>query len=91
MPVVYGNISGSVRSIVFTVPTTIKWFAVQDKNGGGATVNLGIVVSGTVIFFKTITITTDQSSDELVDIKMLAGSQIIIVSNSDIYYYFSIE
>lgn len=90
MPVVYGTISGSIRSIVFTVPTNIKWFGVADRNGGGAVVNLAIVVSGVEIYFKTITLASGASSDELVDIRMLSGSQILVVSSSDIYYYFSV-
>ncbi len=91
MPIVYGNITGSIRSILFNVPTNIKWFAVKDKSGGGATVNLGIVVSGTEIYFKMITLAANASSDETVDIRMVAGSQIIIVSTADVYYYFSLD
>lgn len=91
MPIVFGNISGSIRSILFTVPSNIKWFSVKDKSGGGATVNLGIVVSGTEIYFKNIVLAANASSDEIVDIRMLAGSQILIVATADVYYYFSVE
>lgn len=91
MPIVYGSISGSIKSVVFTVPTNIKWFAIADKNGGGGTVNLAIVVSGVEIYFKTIVLASGASSDEVVDIKMLSGSQILIVSNTDVWYYFSVE
>lgn len=91
MPIVSGNISGSIRSIAYNIPSTVKWFSVQDKSGAGATVRLAIVVSGREIYFKTIVLAANASSGELVDIRLLANSQILIVTSAEIDYYFSLD
>lgn len=91
MAVLSGNISGSIRSIAYNIPATIKWFSVKDKSGAGATVNLAIVVSGREIYFKTIVLAANASSDELCEVRVLANCQILIVASSSIDYYFSID
>lgn len=91
MPILSGNISGSIRSVALSVPAKIKWLSVVNKSGGSALVNLGIIVSGVEIWFKTINLTSDGSSDEKVDINVLAGSQILIIANASVDFYFSIE
>lgn len=91
MAVISGNISGSIRSITYNIPATVKWFSVQDKSGGGATVKLAIVVSGREIYFKTIVLSANASSDELCDIRVLANCNILIVASASVDYYFSLE
>ena len=64
-------------------------YSVWDRSGGGATVNIGFNISGRDVYFKTIVLAANASSDELTDINMLAGSQILIVSSASVDYYFS--
>lgn len=91
MPTIQGSISGSIKSVALNVPANIKWFSIVDKSGGGATVKIGIVVSGREIYIKTISLAANASSDELVDIRILANSQIIIVASALCDYYFSMD
>lgn len=88
MPVLSGTTSGSIRSIALNIPSTITWLGIRD-NGAGSTVKIGVVVSGQEIYFKSVTLTANASVDELLDVRVLAGSQIIIVTTNSIDYYFS--
>ena len=90
MPVLSGTTSGSIRSVALTLPYNVKWIGVKD-NGSGSTVKLAIVVSGREIYFKTIVLSANASLDELVDIRVLAGSQIVIVTTNSIDYYLTLE
>jgi hypothetical protein len=91
MPIISGTISGSIKGIALNVPSKIISFSLWDRSGGGAIVNLGVVVSGRDIYFKTITLSAGGSDDEATDINVLAGSQILIVSNATVDYYFSLD
>jgi len=91
MPVIEGIISGSIKTIALDVPSNIKWIGLQNMTAGSITVSLGIVVSARDIYFKTVTLAANASDDTLVDIRVLAGSQILIVSSGTIHYYFTVE
>lgn len=91
MPVIQGNISGSIKSVALNLPCTIKWFSVYDKSGSGATVKIAIVTNTTEIYIKNIVLAANASFDGSVDVKILASSQILIVANASTDYYFSLE
>jgi hypothetical protein len=91
MPLITGTISGSIQSISYDVPSRCTWFSVFNRTGGAGTVNLGVVVSGRDIYFKSISLAANASSDEKVDIKLLAGTKILIVSSVSIDYVFTID
>ena len=90
MPQLSGTTSGSIRSVAISLPCNIKWFGVRD-NGSGSTIRIGIVVSGREIYWKSITLSANASLDELVDVKVLAGSQIILVTNNSVDYAFTLD
>lgn len=90
MPVISGNTSGSIRSVALEIPCNVKWIGLRDK-GSGSNVDLAIVVSGREIYFKRVVLAANASSDTLVDIRVLAGSQILVVTNNEIDYYFTLE
>lgn len=91
MPIIEGSISGSIKTIALDIPSNIKWIGLQNMTGGSVTVNLGIVVSGRDIYFKSVTLAANSSDDTLVDIRVLAGSQVLIVSSGVVHYYLTVE
>ena len=91
MPLITGTISGSIKSISYNIPSRCTWFSVYNKTGGAGVVNLGVVISGRDIYFKSIALAANASSDEKVDIKLLAGTKILIVSSVEIDYVFTLD
>ena len=95
MPVLSGSTSGSIKSVALNIPSNVRWFGVYNKSGGAGIVQLGVVVSGVNVFFKNINLaavgTANSSVDELVDVRVIAGSQIIIVTTVAIDYYFTFD
>lgn len=91
MPLITGTISGSIKSISYNVQSRCTWFSVYNRTAGAITVNLGVVISGRDIYFKSISLAANASSDELVDITLFAGTKILIVASGSIDYTFNIE
>lgn len=91
MPSLTGTINGSIKSVALNVPCNIRWLSIWNRSAGVATVNLGIVVSGRDIYFKALSIAIGGSSNEEVDIRLLAGAQILVSTNQSIDYTFTLE
>ena len=91
MPLITGTISGSIQSISYDVPSRCTWFSVYNRTAGAVTVNLGVVISGRDIYFKAISLAANASSDEKVDINLLAGTKILIVASGQIDYVFTLD
>lgn len=90
MPEISGTISGSIKSVALQVPCNVKWFSLYD-NGSGSTGRIGMVISGHEVYFHAFTLAANASSEQLVDIKLLAGAQIIVVSSNSIDYVFTLS
>lgn len=92
MPVVQGTISGSIKSFTLNVPSRVVSFSLFNRSGGSVTARVGIVISGRDVYVWGGAIASGES--EFVpetEIKMLAGSQILIVSSGELDYYFTIN
>lgn len=91
MPVFSGNTSGSIASIAYNIPSTIKSYSLTNKSGGSITANLVIIPNGgTPVYVWSGSIATGASQTSDVPIKLLAGYQILIVVSGSCDYYFSI-
>ena len=91
MTSITGTISGSIQSIPYNIPSRCTWLAVFNKTGGAGVVNLGVVVSGRDIYFKSIALAANASFNEKVDISLFAGTKILIVTSVEIDYVFAID
>lgn len=87
----YGNTTGSVKSIALNLPVNVKWLGLRNKTAGSITVNIAIIISGVEIYFKHLTIAADESYDEKVDVSMVAGSQIFLITSGSVDYSFTYE
>lgn len=91
MPELSGTISGSIKSVALVVPCNIKWFSLWNRTGGSITVNVGLTISGTDRYFKSVILPAWTSTDELVNIRVLAGCQIIVSASGNCDYIFTLS
>jgi hypothetical protein len=92
MPVLQGNISGSITSVAYDIPSTIVSYYLTNMTGGALTVSLAVVPDGgPTVYTWTGSIAANSTERSDVPIKLLRGYQILIVTAGSIYYYISIE
>ena len=95
MPVVQGNISGSIKSVALNIPCKIKSFSLWNRSGLAIVVNVGVVTSGTDRYIQAANLAALGSAGcsvyYEVDISVLANAQILITASGSCDYYFSLE
>ena len=95
MPVLKGTISGSIKSVGYNIPCTIKSIGLFNRDGSAKVVNLGIVDSGVDTYFKSSNLaavgTSGSSELTLTNVRVLANWQILISSNGNIDYVLTID
>ena len=94
MPVAFkGNINGTATSPVYSLPFKITFFTVANKNAGATTVNITVTngVENLSISPQNLSLSEgdmlEGSSQQILE----TGSQIKVVSNASVDYFFTIE
>jgi hypothetical protein len=91
MPVFSGNTSGSIASIAYNIPSTIKSYSLTNRTGGSVTANLVIIPNGgSPVYVWSGSIATGESQTSDIPIKLLVGYQILIIVSGSTDYYFNI-
>jgi hypothetical protein len=91
MPVLHGNISGSISTISYEYPCKIVSGYLANKTGGPINFSVSVVTN---TGSRTIVNTTQLSGVVYVltnPVILLKGYYLIVVSSSTLDYYFSIE
>lgn len=96
MPVISGNISGSIKSVALNISSYIKSIGVVNRSGGAITVNIGVMVNGTdniyAVNFQLAAFGSTGASGYIdCDILVPADTKILIVSGGSCDYYLTIN
>lgn len=93
MPVLKGNTTGSIIGVPYNIPSTIQSFVLTNMTGGSITVAVSIIEFDTnnKVSIAPLTIAANNCYTSDVEIKMLAGYTIYIVTSGSLDYYFSIK
>jgi hypothetical protein len=88
-----GNITGTVTSPVYNLPFKITFFTVANKNAGSTTIDLTVTdgVENLSISPQSLLLSEGDMLEGCSQQIMEAGSQIKIVSNASVDYFFTIE
>jgi len=86
MPLISGNISGSINTTAFNIPCTIKSFSFYNKTGGAVVATLGIVVNGTDRYVYQASLSAMGSADcsylQEASIKVPKDCQILLITSA---------
>jgi hypothetical protein len=92
MPIISGTTTGSIATVAYDIPCTIKSWSLSNTDGGSITVSITIVVSNgndVVVYQGSIAHGETKSSD--VPIILESGFYFIITTSASCDYYFSIS
>jgi len=95
MPAIKGTISGSILCEAINIPCTIASYSLVNNDSGIASVSVGVTSDGANVYIRHIhlaaTGTEGSSSYENTNIVIPANAQILITSNKNVDYYFTIK
>lgn len=91
MPVLNGTIMGSIRSIPYKIPSSIKSICLYNRSGGSVTVTISISVETFETFIKSFTIASLGSEYLETNILVPKEAEIVVASSGSLDYYLTIE
>jgi len=95
MPAIKGTISGSILCEAINIPCTIVSYSLYNRHSGIASVSIGITSEETNVYIRHIHLTASDTEGssfyENTNIIVPINAQILIASNNDVDYYFTIK
>lgn len=91
MPVLKGTVTGSIRSIPYNIPSTIKSICLYNRSGGSVTATIAISVDTIETYIKSFTIASLGSEYLETNILVPKEAEIVIASSGSLDYYLTIE
>lgn len=91
MSVIKGNISGSVTALPFSVPVKIKSISLSNDTAGALQVKLAVMSAGSFVYVLQTSVAANSSYLTDIEIQLLAGDEITVVSAGAISYYLTID
>lgn len=91
MSVIKGNTAGSILSSPFLRPVKITSYSIVNKTAGAITVSVIIASGLTQTHVNYLSLAANEASLVDVELKVLAGDELLLVTSGSIDYYFNVE
>lgn len=91
MPVFSGNTTGSIHQVAYNIPSGVMSFSLVMNSAGNLYLSIGNNTDGYVKIFTGEPLGTGDKVYNDAPIRVLAGSNIFLLTSGSCDYYFSIE